>query len=350
MERQPAGAQTPSPLLTLAPPVEEALREFFAKRSFPLYHLMEYQLGWRDEGGAPLTTPHPEPRLYASLCLLACQALGGELQAALPAAVAAELAYQFTQVHADVQEASQTRRHRPTVWWVWGPAQAINAGDGLHALARLSLLGTKEENPFAERSLRLLQTLDNACLRLCEGMYQEMVFQERVDVTQAAYLHMAREKVGALIGCALELGATAAGADEPARLRFRAFGEEVGVAFQVQEDVQSLWGQPFSGKEFGLDVLNKKKGYPIILAFEQASLSRKRELGALFFKRVLEPPDVARVRAILDELDAREKARAAAEDIYQKAVAAFISPGNPLGLLDDLLAVARWLAVRGAAL
>jgi geranylgeranyl diphosphate synthase type I len=310
---------------------------------------MEYQLGWRDEQGAPLEVPHAQLRLHASLCLLACQALGGDLQGSLPAAVAAELAYQFTQVHADIQEGSQTRHHRPTVWWVWGPAQAINAGDGLHALARLSLLGTKEKGPFAERSLHLLQTLDNACLRLCEGMYQEMVFQERVDIAPVSYLHMAREKVGALLGCALELGATAAGADDPARLRYRAFGEEVGVAFQVQEDVQSLWGEPLSGKEFGLDVLNKKKGYPIILAFEQAAVIRKRELGTLFFKRVLEPPDVVRVRTILDELDARGKAQAAAEEIYRKALAAFISPGNPLGLLDDLLAVARWLAVRGAA-
>ncbi|MBI4201723.1 MAG: polyprenyl synthetase family protein [Chloroflexi bacterium] len=346
MEGPPSTLQIPSPLLRLSPLLEEALRAFFSQRSFPLYRLMEYQLGWRDERGSPLETQPPQPRLHAALCLLACEASGGEPREALPCAVAVELAYQFTQVHADIQEGSQSRHHRPTVWWVWGPAQAINAGDGLHALARLCLMGDREDGPGVGHSLQLLQTLDQACLRLCEGMYQEMVFQERVDIAPEAYLRMAREKVGALIGCALGMGALSAGADQTLTERWRAFGEEVGVALQVQEDIQSLWGSPLSGKDLGLDVLNKKKGYPIILAFEQASLPVKRELGTLFFKRVLEPPDVERVRAILDGLGARDKAQAAAADIYNKALADLSLSSAPDYALGMILDVARWLGLR----
>ncbi|MBI4312377.1 MAG: polyprenyl synthetase family protein [Chloroflexi bacterium] len=345
MERQTPAMPTPSPLLRLFGPIEDALRSFFAQRSFPLYHLMEYQLGWRDERAGLLDAPLVQPRVHATLCILACQALGGATAAAMPSAIAVEMADQFVQVHADVQEGSQTRHRRPTVWWVWGPAQAINAGDGLHALARLSLLGRESENP-AEHNLQLLQALDHACIRMCEGMYEELAFQERAEVPATAYLKMAREKDGALLGCALELGALAKGAGMEERSRLRAFGEEVGVALHIQEDIQSLWGQPLSGKDFGLDVLNKKKGYPIILALGHASTGQKRELGTLFLKRVLEPPDVERVKVMLDELGVRDKALSAVHDIYSKAAASLSEATGRAGAFDDLLEVTRWLALR----
>ncbi|MBI4339287.1 MAG: polyprenyl synthetase family protein [Chloroflexi bacterium] len=338
--------QPPVAFQSLSSVVEGGLRTLFTQRSFPLYHLMEYQLGWRDERGVPLEFPPTPCRLYGGLCLLTCQSLGGDVSRAVPPAAAAELVHQFAQVHLDLQEGSQTRHHRPTVWWIWGPAQAINAGDGLHAMARLSLIGLRDSALPSETVLHYLQTLDDASLRLCEGMYQEIANQERMDILASSYFRMARDKEGALLGCAMEMGAYAAGAPLEAATALRRFGEELGVAFHVQEDIQSLWGQPVSGKEFGLDVLNKKKGYPIILALEQGPISVKRELGALFAKRVLTPPDVERVRTILEELDARGKAQAAADDIYQKAASAFQSPGNPLGPGQDLLAVARWLATR----
>lgn len=347
MDQQPPIVSVPSALLRLAPLIEEAMRGFFAKHSFPLYNILEYQLGWRDERGAPLELPVTQPRIHAALCLLACQACGGNPRRALPAAIAVELAHAFSQTHADVQEGSQHWHGRPTVWWVWGPAQAINAGDALHALARLSLL-RENSDPDADpdKSLRLLQTLDNACLRLCEGMYEEMAFQERVDVLPAAYQRMAKEKAGALLGCALELGARVAGADEPSAALWRAFGEDVGIAYQMQEDIQMLWGQPLSGKDFGLDVLNKKKGYPIILALEQASLAQKRELGTLFFKRVLEPPDVVRVKSLLEGLDAKGKAIAAVQTLYQKTEDAFSPAVSGPSAKEDVVRIVRWLALR----
>ena len=124
---------------------EKALRALFAQQSSSLYNLMEYQLGWRDEGGVPLDVPVQQTWLHANLCLLAAQAVGGDPERTLSAAAAVELVYQFAQVHADIQDGSQQRYDRSTVWWIWGPAQAINAGDGLHALAKLSLLELREQ-------------------------------------------------------------------------------------------------------------------------------------------------------------------------------------------------------------
>ena len=335
----------PQPLRRNASLAEEGLRAIFAQRSFPLYHMMEYQLGWRDETGAPRDIPIGQTRLHANLCLLACQTMGGDPEKAIHAAVGIELMYQFTQVHADIQDGSQDRYNRPTVWWTWGPAQAINAGDGLHALARLSLMGSGEQGEVDE-TLRLLQTFDAASLRMFEGMHQDLAYQERVDIAPEAYLKTAREKVGALLGCALELGVIAAAGPSKAAQALRQFGENVAMAYQVQEDIQMLWGEPLSGKARGIDALNKKKGFPVLQALAKAPISQKRELGTLFFKRVLEPPDLEQVTAILDSLEARSGAEEVVRRLYDDAVSSLQDADLMPDGRDDLIEVARWLALR----
>ena len=336
----------PEPILRHALLVERGLRSVFDQESFPLYHLMEYQLGWRDEYGAPMDFPVPQTRLYAAMCLLACEATGGDLDQALPAATALELLYQFIQVHSDVQEGSQERHNRHAVWWVWGPAQAINVGDGLHALGRLALMRVKERNVDPEETLRLLAILDGAALRTFEGMHQDMVYQERIDITIDAYLKMAREKSGALMGCALELGASAGGASLSKGQTFRQFGEDLGLAFHVQEDIQMLWGEPLSGKAKGTDLLNKKKGFPVLQALDQAPISQKRELGTLFMKRVLELPDLEQLTAILEGHNARANAQDKAGEICNVALSHLQDTGLPTSAMEDLRQVAHWLALR----
>ena len=303
-------------------------------------------MGWRDEMGEPLESPVPQPRIHAGLCLLAAHAAGGDMEKAVPAAAAVELVYQFNQVHADIQDGSQQRHNQPTVWWIWGPAQAINAGDGLHALARLSLLRLDERGGAPADSLRLIQTLDSACLRMCEGLHQELVYQERVDIAPETYLNMARDKVGALLGCALQLGVMAGAPASSAASSLRQFGETLGVAFQIQEDIQMLWGQPLSGKAPGLDALNKKKGFPVVNAMEHAPIAQKRELGTLFFKRVLEPADLELLTPILEKLDARPHAQAAARHHLEEATLGLEGAALTQEGRRELLQVATWLALR----
>ena len=324
---------------------EEGLRKLFVDRNFPLYRLMEYQLGWRTETGESLDYPSTIMRLHGSLCLMTCEGLIGTTAKAVPSSIAVELISQFTQIHNDIQEGSQSRYQRPTVWWIWGPGQAINAGDGLHALARLSLL--QQDPPVApESTIEFLQALDHASLRMCEGMYLEMEHQERIDVFPDTYLKMAREKVGALLGCGLEMGAMAAGAPKPICSALKYFGEEIGIALQIQEDIQSLWGEPLSGKVTGIDLLNKKKGYPVILSLAEAPISQKRELGTLFFKRVLESRDIEQVKAILDGLGSREKAQQVARDTVRNAEKHLSEVGLTDNNLDDIRRTCEWLALR----
>ena len=323
---------------------DRALRDLFSENSFPLYRLMGYQLGWLDEAGLELPSPVGGTRLHASLALAACEAVGGSIDRAAPAGVAVEMIHQFVQVHSDIQDGIPERYGRSTLWWVWGPAQAINAGDGFHALARLRLIQLLDGRMPPHEILGMVNILDKASLRMLEGLHQDMVYQERVDILPEAYLETAREKVGALMGAALELGALCGGASEEQGRAFREFGEEIGVAFQIQEDIQMLWGRPISGRPKGTDPLNKKKGYPVLYALEQAEISLKRDLGTLFFKRVLEPPDLEHLVAVLDELKARDAALAKVHELYIQAIASL----EELGAVDvaDLRSIAAWLALR----
>ena len=107
--------------------------------------------------------------------------------------------YQAVAVHEDLQVAEPHMEGRAAVWWVWGPAQAINVGDGLHALARLALFRVQDGGLSADRTLAAVAAMDAGALRYFEGQYMELTFQERIDVTSKQYSTMARSKRGALL-------------------------------------------------------------------------------------------------------------------------------------------------------
>ena len=329
-----------------AEPVERALHATFAEQSFPLYQLLEYQLGWRDEQGVPLDHPAERDRLSPALCLAACQAVGGTTERALPAATALELVDSFFQVHADVQDGIQEHYSRPTVWWVWGPGQAINVGDALHALARLSLMQVEEQGVPSSSVLQAIQALDAASLRMCEGLHLDLVYQERIDISVDAYLAMAREKVGALVGCAFELGSLAASASSETAQILRDFGDDLGVAYRVQEDIREMWGEPESGETKGARLLNKRKSLPIVYALDEGSISQKRALGNVYFKRVLEAQDIDQILSVLDSLDARAYAQQTVERLLDQALRRLDGLGISPSSRGDLEGVARFLALR----
>ena len=297
-------------------PLEQELRETFAGQDGLLYNMLLYQMGWMDENGTP-TSRMSRESLHPLLCLLSCESLMGEYEPALPAAAAVELVRNFSLIHEDIQSGNPDREDRPAVWWVWGPGQAINAGDGMHALARLALMRLEERGMAVDRVLDALRLLDQSCLEMFEGQHQDLAYQERLDLGVNPYLKMAAGKTGALTACAMGLGALSAGQEEVVVETFRACGRSLGVARQIVDDVQDLWGGG-EGTPPSNNALNKKKLLPIVYALETAEVSTKRELGTLYFKRVLEAPDVLKIVDILDQGSARdfclEKAREYCQD------------------------------------
>jgi geranylgeranyl diphosphate synthase, type I len=227
------------------------------------FQMLAYHLGWTDHTVTG-------KRIRPLLSLLCCAGAGGQWQQALPLAAAVELIHNFSLIHDDIQDNSELRRGRQTVWVKWGQAQAINAGDAMFTLAhlaphRLSALGVR-----LDVILRALRELDDTCLALTQGQYLDMAFERRATVTMAEYLSMIEKKTAALIAAATSLGAAVAGATPERLAHFRAYGWNLGVAFQLQDDMLGIWGDPrVTGKSAASDLQKRKKSLPVVYGLER---------------------------------------------------------------------------------
>src|SRR5436309_8278893 len=199
----------------------------------PFYGMMLYHLGL-DAG-----RPRGGKRLRPLLCLLVFEALAGEPQRVLPAVAAIELLHNFTLIHDDIEDQDPARHHRPTVWSVWGVPQAINAGDGMFAVSRLAVQRLRGLPPA--RILAFAGLLDNACVQVCEGQFLDIAFETRTDVTPERHRAMAAKKTGSLFAAAAEGAAVLATDDTVVRSALARFGDAVGEAFQVHDDLLATW-------------------------------------------------------------------------------------------------------------
>lgn len=227
--------------------------------------MLEYHLGWRDEQLQLLNSPAPAgKKLRPALVLLVCQAVLGETnQPARNVAVAVELIHNFSLIHDDIQDHSDLRRHRRTVWSLWGMPQGINAGDALFALAQTVVV--RDGSALAAS---MAAELNATTLLLAEGQFLDIDLQHgHTPVTLEAYETMIAHKTGALFACACRLGAMAAGADPPVCAAYAAYGLDLGVAFQEQDDLLGVWGRATeTGKPEAADVVERKRGLPAALA------------------------------------------------------------------------------------
>jgi len=311
--------------------LEEALRAALPQGSPPLlYHMMRYHLGWEDEQGHPLASAGGKG-LRPTLCLWACEAVGGAWRQALPAAVALELVHNFSLVHDDIQDGDTERRHRSTVWSLWGQPQAINAGDSLLVLGRHALLRLHDEGLPAPRVLAACRILDEACQELVEGQCLDLSFEEMPDVSPETYLEMIGKKTGALLEASLHLGALVGTDDEALAQHLARCGRRLGLAFQIRDDILGVWGAPaVTGKPVAADIRRRKKCLPVVYALATAQGATRQELLRLYAQESLSDADVTRVLDILEALAARDYCQGMAEERIAEALAelrdAAISP------------------------
>ena len=276
---------------------------FIGRQGF-LYDLLRYHLGWSDQNGEPQTITKTR-NFQSFLAMAVCETITGEYTKALPVAAAIELICNFIEVHGEVQGGRiDSDNYHPTIWWVWGPAQAINAGDGLHALARSTMMRLAHNDVSEEAVLEAMRSLDSTCLTLCEGQYLDLTFQDQLMVSSTDYFAMVDRKSGSLAECSAKLGAVINGMDADITSAFGGFGKNLGMAWQIKQDMDDLWGKSGDGLTPN-NLLNKKKSLPIIYALESGSTSIKREIGSIYMKRVLEPSDISRVLELLNEVDAK---------------------------------------------
>ena len=325
-------AHTPFPGLTQdnTDGLEDAMKDFVSSRDLPLYQMMAFHLGWVDQQGEPEVSP-PQDRSFGQLVLSVAIALGGNAEDALPYAVAIELARNFMLVHEDVQNANTERGDRPTIWWSWGPAQAINTGDGMHALARMAIFDQMErESPASDAKLvsEAVRTLDEAVLQVCEGDFLEISYQERANVTVPQILEVAT-KQGRLLGAAARLGGLAACIDDSKLSVLEDFGSTLGKALILASDHRALWASndtERSEAERGR-LQSKTKSVSVAHAVENTDPSTRRQIGELFMKRVLDPTDVAQVVELLSKTDSREFSAKLISDLLKEGHQALESTG-----------------------
>jgi geranylgeranyl diphosphate synthase type I len=312
----------------------------------PLYTMLRYHLGWVDSAGRPVGN-RPGKGIRPAICLLACQATGGDWQRAVPAAAAIELVHNFSLIHDDIEDRDAERRGRPTVWKLWGEAQAINAGDAMFVLSRLALHRLLDHGLPPVQVQAATLAFDRACLALCQGQFLDLSYEDRLDVTADEYLEMVSGKTAALLGLSAQLGALLGAGDPALAETYHRFGAELGIAFQIYDDVLGIWGdESQTGKAAGNDLRRRKKSFPVVYGLSRGAWAAGRSLADLYRQPTLADADVHLALAILDSVAARDHALAVAHAHYQAALAALDETDIENEAQDELHELAAFVVSR----
>jgi geranylgeranyl diphosphate synthase type I len=299
-----------------------------------------YHLGFWDADGRP--TDGGGKGVRPELVLLTTAAVGADPAAGVPAAVAVELLHNFSLVHDDVMDGDTRRRHRPTVWSVFGVSTAILAGDALLGLAEEVLGGARSPNVGVA-----VQALSATTRRLIAGQVADLAFEQRDDVGVQECLWMEADKTGALLACACSLGPVLADAPAATAAALGEFGERVGVAFQLQDDLLGIWGDPaVTGKPVLSDLRARKKSAPVVAALRSGTAAGDR-LAALYAKPgVLTEDELAEAADQVDAAGGRAWAQRRAADELDAALAVLDGAVPHPALAEPLHDLAHRLAGR----
>lgn len=303
--------------------------------------MTSYHMGWIDAQGRGSDSSTGK-LVRPSLCLWACEAAGGDATLALPVAAALEWTHNFTLVHDDIQDGDRMRRHRETVWAIWGAPQGINAGDALHALAMRSLTGP---GPYPERQLRAARIIAEATLITVEGQCLDLQMEGRPESSLRAYLRVVGFKTGALLGASLQAGAVMAGASEETARRFRKAGELLGKAFQIRDDWLGVWGDTAAtGKSSEGDVTRRKLTFPIVAAFSVMKPGQRERLRKLFGSGMRQAG--RQIRGLLEAAGGPQLTESAPQHYAARAIREVKHAELAPGRVAEFVEVAEYVAKR----
>lgn len=304
------------------------------------HEMLTYHMGWTGEGAGPDATGKRIRPLVVLLVTAACDA---NWQSALPAAAAVELVHNFSLVHDDIEDDSDKRRGRTTVWKKWGIAQGINAGDGLFVLSNLALADLEAAYP-APIVLHAAKILHQTCLDLTRGQFLDISYEDRADLTVDDYWPMVSGKTAALLSACCHIGALLGDADEARQEAYRAFGHYLGLAFQVQDDILGIWGdEALTGKSAASDLVEGKKSLPVLFGLEKNDEFAKR-----WRQGPIRAEEVRALANLLETESAKTSAREAARQMTNRALEN-LRAAHPQGEAgESLKSLADKLLQRGA--
>jgi len=295
--------------------VARTIRDYVRDRDGRLHEMIRYHLGFEAADGSGELKGKA---IRSSLALFTADALGGDPEEVLPAAVSLELIHNFSLVHDDIQDDAGKRRGRASVQKKWGPDQAINAGDGLKDLSTLALIEIGN-GTSPEKNLTALDALGNYSLRMIQGQVGDLYYAEREEADVDGYLEMIENKTCALLEAPFHLGAIYSGLEDAGRLI--SFGKLLGYVYQIRDDWLGIWGEPEkSGKSVDSDLVEKKMSFPVVYAVQNGEGRPLERLQELYFQNdVLGDSEVEEVRLALEEIGARRATNSWAEEYWQEA-------------------------------
>lgn len=275
-----------------------------------LYEHIAYSLG---AGGK---------RLRPMLTVLACNVFSDNALQAMPAAAALEVFHTFTLLHDDIMDNAPTRRGKPSVYGKWGANAAILSGDAMMIYSYKLLQQTPVEFLPA-----VLGCFNYTAMTVCEGQQCDMNFESREDVTMEEYMDMIDKKTAALLAGSTIIGAIQGGADPQNRQRLFVFATELGLAFQLQDDLLDAYGTAEKlGKPIGGDILEAKKSFLLLTAMDRADAENRRHLLELLKNQTISAAEkIAEVLAIYDRYGVKEIAEAEISKHFDKAMEALDS-------------------------
>ncbi len=303
----------------------------FDKSPRELYEPMEYALTMGGKRIRPLLT------------LLACDMFGEIAEKAIPAALAIEVFHNFTLVHDDIMDVAPLRRGKETVYKKWNPNIGILSGDAMLAKA-FEILLDSDKTQLKD----LVQLLSKVAIEVCEGQQLDMNFEHIEQVSIPEYLEMIRLKTAVLVGSALLAGAIVANASAKDRDAIYKFGENLGIAFQLKDDILDVFGDEDKfGKKKGGDIVAKKKTYLYLKAHE---LAKGKTLNTLIYYFVNstfdEEAKISEISAIYKQLKVKEAAEKQMNVYWQKALVHFKKIDLPEKNKKQLFEIAEKLMVR----
>ncbi|WP_345951877.1 polyprenyl synthetase family protein [Mucilaginibacter sp. PAMB04274] len=255
-------------------------------------------------------------RMRPALLLMACDLFGGDVRAAVQPALAIEVFHNFTLVHDDIMDNAPLRRGKVTVHEKWNPNVAILSGDVMLVEA-YKLIMQVEDSILRD----VLKIFSNTAVGVCEGQQLDMNFEQVEHVAIEAYLNMIKLKTAVLLGGALKIGALIGGASKADADLLCTFGEQLGTAFQLQDDILDVYGDPEKfGKQVGGDIISNKKTYLLIKALELAGSNEIEELNHWINRDDFDAAEkVKAVTNIYNQLNIRMYAEQAMQDFANKA-------------------------------
>jgi geranylgeranyl diphosphate synthase type II len=282
-------------------------------------------------------------RIRPALVLLSCDMFSGGVESALIPALAIEIFHNFTLLHDDIMDRSDRRRGNPTVHIKYGENVAILSGDVM------SILASRLINQSPGVVLHTVHDIfTRTAMQVCEGQQIDMNFEDRLTVTEEEYLNMIGLKTAVLIAASLKIGAILGGASEKDAEDLYEFGRNLGLAFQLQDDLLDTYGDPeVIGKKLGTDIVDNKKTYLVIQALELASPSQKEELtGWLTREEFDNDVKIDAVISIFDALDIKVITEQRIKDFYSTALSNLDRLNRPEDRKTELYNFASFLMNR----